>query len=363
MSQLFELNSVFVSIISLYVQTFGVFKLKLALIPSICQSSLQVLSEISAINTLMKQYTEKISSYGSEGKDRLKGFLDKFSRSLSWFVGLTAYKLIRVKEEKESQSSSGGGKKESTPQDKMHDLIIQSNLLSGGIENRFLCLFSQETQEKIEEMAQVSGDKEMVKMMKKGVSKNEEDKVLESIIHSGKEAMVDRLITYLQQMLERKVPMVPYARLSGQDGMRLSRAAFSVMIKFSDYLLDTVSICLDEIDLLSAEYDDAAERDAKIKESLKTIPHFDALLKRWESASKMRVWINEKKTNLMERIKKSVEAEYKKKKEEDKEKKTEEEKKVESDGPVKVEEIEMIDTSSEPKKKEEEKPVEEKTDG
>jgi len=152
-------------------------------------------------------------------------------------------------------------------------------------------------------------------------------------------------------MLERKVPMVPYARLSGQDGMRLSRAAFSVMIKFSDYLLDTVSTCLDEIDLLSEEFKDASERDAKIKESLKTIPHFDALIKRWESASKMRVWINEKKTNLMEKIKKIVEAEYKKKKEEDKNKKAvEKDEKKESDGPVKVDEIEMIDTSSEPKK-------------
>jgi len=52
--QIFELDSVFVSIISLYVQTFGVFKLNLSLIPSICHSSMQVLSEISAFNTLMK---------------------------------------------------------------------------------------------------------------------------------------------------------------------------------------------------------------------------------------------------------------------------------------------------------------------
>ena len=72
------------------------------------------------------------------------------------------------------------------------------------------------------------------------------------------------------------------------------------------------------MDLESAE---PAERDAKIKESLKGLPHFEALLKRWESASKMRVWINEKKTNLSERLKKTVEAEYKKKKEEAKAKK------------------------------------------
>lgn len=36
-------------------------------------------------------------------------------------------------------------------------------------------------------------------------------------------------------MLERKVPFVPYARINGADGMRLSRAAFGVMIKFSEF--------------------------------------------------------------------------------------------------------------------------------
>ena len=111
------------------------------------------------------------------------------------------------------------------------------------------------------------------------------------------------------------------------------------------------------MDLESAE---PAERDAKIKESLNGLPHFEALLKRWESASKMRVWINEKKTNLSERLKKTVEAEYKKKKEEAKaaaesseakKEEVKEEAKEESktEEPVKVDDIEMIDTSSTPK--------------
>ncbi len=205
-------------------------------------------------------------------------------------------------------------------------------------------------------------------MIKTGGKAEDEDDLLESIINSGKNEIVDRLIGYLQQMLERKIPMVPYARLAGVDGMRLSRAALAVMIKFSDYLTDTVLLCKDEIDLLWMDLESApqAERDTKIKEALKGLPHFDALLKRWESASKMRVWINEKKTNLSKRLKKTVEAEYKKKKEEDKEKAKpqqeeakEEEKKEE---PVKVEEIEMIDTSSKPPEKKEAPNSEEKAD-
>jgi len=204
-------------------------------------------------------------------------------------------------------------------------------------------------------LVKISEDKKLLEMIKTGGKANEEDELLESIIHSGKNEIIDRLIGYLQQMLERKMPMVPYARLAGVDGMRLSRAALAVMIKFSDYLTDTVMLCKDEIDLLwlDLESSPAQERDTKIKEALKTLPHFDALLKRWESASKMRVWINEKKTNLSERLKKTVEAEYKKKKEEDKEKKVEETDEKKEEEPVKVEEIEMIDTSSTPAEKKE----------
>jgi len=134
---------------------------------------------------------------------------------------------------------------------------------------------------------------------------------------------MDKLIGYLQSMLERKIPMVPYARLSGADGMRLSRAAFAVMLKFSDSLSDTATHCTDEIDMMSMDLENDPEKDLKIKEALKTVPNFDALMKRWESASKMRIWISDKKKNLSEKLKKEVETEYKKKKEEEKKAKEE----------------------------------------
>ena len=41
---------------------------------------------------------------------------------------------------------------------------------------------------------------------------------------------------------------MPYARLGGPDGMRLSRAAFALMIKFSEFFDDFVSL-IDEIDM------------------------------------------------------------------------------------------------------------------
>jgi len=51
---------------------------------------------------------------------------------------MTAYKLIRVKDVEKDQEN----KEKDSQSEKMQDLIVQSNLLSGGIENRFLHLFS-----------------------------------------------------------------------------------------------------------------------------------------------------------------------------------------------------------------------------
>ena len=105
-------------------QTFGIFKLKTNLLSAVCHSSIDILAEISSFNTLMKKHSEKVTSYGADGKDRLKTFVDQFSRALSWFVGMTAYKLIKVKDEKESEKEKDKKDAKESSSDKMHDLII-----------------------------------------------------------------------------------------------------------------------------------------------------------------------------------------------------------------------------------------------
>jgi hypothetical protein len=72
----------------------------------------------------MKKHSEKVTSFDSD-KDRFKSFLDSFSRSLSWFVGQTAYKLIKVvKKEDEKKEKEEGASNTKEEIEKMHDLII-----------------------------------------------------------------------------------------------------------------------------------------------------------------------------------------------------------------------------------------------
>lgn len=71
----------------------------------------------------------------------------------------------------------------------------------------------------------------------------------------------------------------------------------------------------------------------------------------------MRQWINEKKKNLIEKIKKDVESDYKKKKQEapaavepakTEDKPVVEEEKKAEESAIKTEEIELIDTTTKP---------------
>ncbi|CDW73494.1 UNKNOWN [Stylonychia lemnae] len=320
LEQQFLHNSGFFQIVSLYIQTFSVFKLKIALLPSITLSVNNVITEISNFNQIQKKYKEKITL--DIEKDKLRKYFDSFSRNLCWFIGMTAYKLIKVKEVEKDQEK----KEKESQNEKMQDLIVQSNLLSGGIENRFLTLFSQDSQTQLNELIKISHDQKLQRLLKEPATVQEDDNIVQSIINKGKNESVDRLITYLQQFLERKIPMVAYARLSGEDGMRLSRAAFAVMIKFSEFF-DEFNQLVDEIEMQWTDLEGDSERDIKLKEMIKATPHYEQIAKRWESSSKMRQWISEKKKNLIEKIKKEVETEFQKKKAEEKKKKEEEEQK------------------------------------
>jgi len=181
--------------------------------------------------------------------------------------------------------------------------------------------------------------------------------LIKSILHQGENPIVDKLLGFLQNALERKIPFVPYARLAGADGLRLTRAAFAVMIKFSEFF-DSFQQIVDEVDMQWSTLEGDPEQEIKVKEIVKSMPHYDMILKRWDSASKMRQWVNEKKNNLAEKVKKDVEAEYmEKKKESPKEEKPADDSKPaeeakdgekKEDAPVNSEEIVLIDTSSKP---------------
>ncbi len=91
-----------------------------------------------------------------------------------------------------------------------------------------------------------------------------------------------------------------YARLGGTEGLRLTRAAFAVMIKYSQ-LGGRLENMINEIDILESQFEgdlSVTEKLKEIRDTLKDDNDFKELMKQWNHASRMRIWISEKKLNL-----------------------------------------------------------------
>lgn len=145
---------------------------------------------------------------------------------------------------------------------------------------------------------------------------------MSAIITAGKDEEVDQVIKLLQKIYVKSNMAV--ANLGSARGMTLTRAAFAIMIKFSD-LTDDFLRMVDDLSMEADCIDDDAGKDKSLMESLAKLKGADLIIKRWQSAARMRAWIGEKKLTLCERYEKQVEEELRKKKA-DEEKKKEDEK-------------------------------------
>jgi len=133
-----ENENPFYKIVSLYINALELIKLRTSILAPISQAVVKVAAQISDHYQYMKENESRLGT--SESDDPLREMLSGLNRSLIWFVGQTAYRLIKFKDESAEKKD-----KEGNPTEKMQDLIVQSNLLSGGIEQRFIGSFSAET--------------------------------------------------------------------------------------------------------------------------------------------------------------------------------------------------------------------------
>jgi len=184
-------------------------------------------------------------------------------------------------------------------------MVISSNLLSGGIETKHLKDFSKEAKDQLIGYAESMDDENLkqaltaVKAKSQVTSKlaeivNTSKDPLYAVIFPGKDDDTDLTIQCLQFILERKMPMVPFARIGGADGLKMSRAAFAVMIKFSD-LLEDFLVLVDTVSMQAPEEEEGPGKIKALADLIKSQPQGDIIIRRWESASRMRQWINEKK--------------------------------------------------------------------
>ena len=192
---------------------------------------------------------------------------------------------------------------------KINKKILDSKLLSGGIENRFLPILSKDAVNLLLDMCEITTDNTIKQYLQGETKEIDEDQVLMSIIHQGKDKDIDRVIDLLQINLERKHPWMKSAR---EEDMRLSRAAFTCIIKFGK-LYNDFTMMVDETGMKadSITIDDKNAVKIELAKVISKIDSYDTIFKHWESSAKMRSWYQEKKKNLANKIEEEAEEKIK----------------------------------------------------
>lgn len=143
---------------------------------------------------------------------------------------------------------------------------------------------------------------------------DDEDQRLEAIMTPGMDKNVDNLCMLLQYRMERAQPIVTFARIGGPDGLRVSRATFAVMVKYNeatcnfDNLVDEIEIMKNDVkDLFGTALATRMQEiliDSEMEDELKELDNL------WLNANKMRLWIMEKKKNLVQKLEPEQKTKY-----------------------------------------------------
>mmetsp|Transcript_42159 Transcript_42159/g.48927 ORF Transcript_42159/g.48927 Transcript_42159/m.48927 type:complete len:566 (+) Transcript_42159:2966-4663(+) len=224
---------------------------------------------------------------------------------LIWSLSKIAHSFIKIREVTEKKDEEFA----------THQNLLKSKLLSGGIENRFLSCFCKETCQTIENLAEITGDKKLIQYLTKA-ELIDEDEVLLSIIHEGRDKSIDKLLDLLQWNLLRKNLA---AKAGGKEGMAVARCAFAAILSLNQHeescSYTNFVMMVDQLEMSLYSADDSMTENQKNKmamEELLELGNIKPILDRWDTASKMRIWLQEKRKDISNSVKKKVEAEYKK---------------------------------------------------
>lgn len=144
-------------LINLYTTTLSqVCNEQISICAVVVHSVISLVKELTSFTSLLKQNYKLLKGTPNEepdsdaevildSSDELVNIVQVMIRRLSWLVGSISFSLIHVKSEELTHDEL----KKETADQKMTRLLMESKILSGGIEVRFLSTFAQETKDKL----------------------------------------------------------------------------------------------------------------------------------------------------------------------------------------------------------------------
>ena len=93
---------------------------------------------------------------GSKEDNKLTQNINELLRRVCWFIGRIAFSLIKVDTSSDEESKEKD--KSKFADEKMIKMLMESKLLSGGIESRFLTTFAEDIKKKVTPVLAISND-------------------------------------------------------------------------------------------------------------------------------------------------------------------------------------------------------------
>ncbi|CAI2359604.1 unnamed protein product [Moneuplotes crassus] len=216
------------------------------------------------------------------------------------FLSHSSYNMVRLMDESQDNYEKGGTQ-----------YLLQANIFSGGIQDKFLNHFNEEAVDQIKDLAVISNDLQMIKYIE-NASIEEEDKFMKALIYEGTDNRVDALIDLLQWDLLNKNPA---ARAGGKKGMTVVRCAFAANLALNRHnetckYANLVSI-VDQIEMFMEDCEEDMPQNQRNKdciEELQSLGDTSGIFDRWKIANKMRIWLQEKQKDISEQLKKKLES-------------------------------------------------------
>ncbi|CAI2362161.1 unnamed protein product [Moneuplotes crassus] len=213
-----------------------------------------------------------------------------------------------------SKISHGLIKLDSLIQTDKDQSLLRANIFSAGIQNRFISTFSDSTLKCVNTFCKITGDESLAKNISQSELEDEveeENKIMHALIYEGEDALVDKFIELLQWDLLQKSPS---AKAGGDKGMLLARCAFAANLSLNRHdqecNIENLTMLFDQIDIFMSDCDQNMPGDLKNKEcieEIKSLGNVQGIFDRWKSASKMRIWLQEKRTDIANSVKKELE--------------------------------------------------------
>lgn len=171
-------HSTFSRIAMMYSQAFGAQQTAAgSVVQEICSGASATVKSLSALYSLWSTYGEKLGlgeldsgdASASVAERTLQEVVCTLRRHLSWYLGHVAYAYVKIKSEPANTPSSSKGMDEAARKEEERKqalgMVLQSNLLSGGMEVRHLHTFSKEAKDKLRGYMRIIGDDEFLKAL------------------------------------------------------------------------------------------------------------------------------------------------------------------------------------------------------